>query len=101
MKGDRHLRCAAEPVPVDRPKVRMIRPWIPRRPALLGEARSATMARSISPKPDDPGKVPAMPQTNSRKANQRRRFQKQRGEVRKRLQELKAAAPRPAAEAKS
>ncbi len=42
-----------------------------------------------------------MPQTNSRSANQRRRFQKQRAEVRKRLAELKAAAPAKAAEAKS
>jgi len=30
-----------------------------------------------------------MPRTDSRKANQRRRFQKQRSEVRKRLQEVK------------
>ncbi len=32
-----------------------------------------------------------MPRTDSRKANQRRRFQKQRAEVRKRIQEVKDA----------
>jgi hypothetical protein len=35
-----------------------------------------------------------MPKTDSRKANQRRRFQKQRQAVRNRLKELKAA-PKP------
>ena len=37
-----------------------------------------------------------MPKTDSRKANQRRRFQKQRQEVRSRLKALKAA-PKPEA----
>ncbi len=41
-----------------------------------------------------------MPQTNSRKANQRRRFQKQRLENRKRMAELKAGTAK-AAEPKS
>ncbi len=37
-----------------------------------------------------------MAQTNSRQANQRRRFLKQRVENRKRIQEIKAAAKPPA-----
>ena len=42
-----------------------------------------------------------MPQTNSRKAQQRRRFQKQRLASRKRVEELKAEAAKPSTVAKS
>ena len=56
-----------------------------------GVARSATMVGSF-PDPKTPREIPPVAQTNSRKANQRRRFQKQRQEVRKRIEELKATA---------
>jgi hypothetical protein len=64
------------------------------RPDLQGGGSIGDDVGRDDPLPSALGKDREMPRTDSRKANQRRRFQKQRTENRKRLLELKSSAPK-------